>query len=100
MNLNSEDFIAPEIASDEYVKLEEEYNKYGDMIKSYKATNVSKKQWRKKRKEIRAKQNLLYHHFKGTGWVQVVQDKLGLDTRRTSLYKRTYYSNQRNKKEE
>lgn len=69
--------LSPEEASDKYIELEKLHRELGDKIES---TPDYRKQTalRKKKKRIRAEQNLLYPYMVGTGYVTYTEQVLGL----------------------
>lgn len=94
------DITTPEGASQEYIRLEDEYNRLLVLLER-NPNKRSKDNYRKKRKKIREKQNLLFPYFRGTGYVRIVQDSIGKSVSLQSIYKRyaRFEANQKKKKE-
>ena len=69
--------MSAEFASDKYIELEHTYNELGEAIKD---TEDSRKQkaLRRKRRAVRAEQNLLYPYMVGTGYVRYTEEILNL----------------------
>jgi hypothetical protein len=69
--------LSPEETSDKYIELEKLHRELGEKIKN---TPDYRKQTalRKKKKRIRAEQNLLYPYMVGTGYVTYTEQVLGL----------------------
>lgn len=78
--------MTPKEASDEYIRLEKVYNELGDKIKV--STRSYQTMYRKQRKEIRDKQNMLYVVLNSEpGLARYTEECLGL-TNYHNLYKR------------
>ena len=69
--------MSAELASDKYIELEHTYNELGEAIKD---TEDYRKQkvLRRKRRAVRAEQNLLYPYMVGTGYVRYTEEILNL----------------------
>lgn len=73
-------------ASDEYIKLEREFDKLTEAIKLSHSTR-ERKAMRARKKKIREQQNLLYYQMLYSGYIEYTQTVLGLSTPQ-ALYKR------------
>lgn len=78
--------LSPDVASEEYLKLEEEYKELGVYIKKV-SSKTQKAMLRNKRKAIRERQNYLYTQISGSGYLQDIAKELGINYH--SLYRRT-----------
>lgn len=73
-------------ASAEYIRLEIEYRELGKLTKkTYDKTKL--KRYRKQRKDIRTKQNMLYPTISRSGYVPYVVKRLGMKTRQALYFR-------------
>lgn len=73
-------------ASAEYIRLEIEYRELGELTKkTYDKAKL--KRYRKQRKEIRTKQNMLYPMISRSGYTQYVVKRLGMKTRQALYFR-------------
>lgn len=80
--------LSPEMASEKYVELEQEYNRLSQLIKDNSRHSRAINQWRRQKNKIRAEQNALFAIFKGTPYVMIASEDLGFNPYRQTLYKR------------
>ena len=69
--------MSAELASDKYIELEKTYNELGEAIKNT-FDRRKQKTLRKRRRAIRAEQNLLYPYMVSTGYVKYTEEILNL----------------------
>ena len=69
--------MTAELASDKYIELEHSYNELGEAIKDT-FDHRKQKALRKRRRAIRAEQNLLYPYMVNTGYVRYTEEVLKL----------------------
>lgn len=69
--------MSAEFASDKYIELEHTYNELGEAIKGTEDYR-KQKSLRRKRRAVRAEQNLLYPYMVGTGYVRYTEEILNL----------------------
>lgn len=69
--------MTAELASDRYIELEHSYNELGEAIKNT-FDRRKQKTLRKRRRAIRAEQNLLYPYMVSTGYVKYTEEILNL----------------------
>lgn len=69
--------MTAELASDRYIELEQSYNELGEAVKDT-FDRRKQKTLRKRRKAIRAEQNLLYPYMVSTGYVKYTEEILNL----------------------
>lgn len=86
VKLAEEPKSSPAKASDEYIKLEREFNKLTEAIKKSHSTR-ERTAMRARKKKIREQQNLLYYEMRYSGYIDYTQTILGLSTPQ-ALYKR------------
>jgi len=86
VKLAEEPKSSPAKASDEYIKLEREFDKLTEAIKLSHSTR-ERKAMRARKKKIREQQNLLYYQMLYSGYIEYTQTVLGLSTPQ-ALYKR------------
>lgn len=86
VKLAEEPKSSPAKASDEYIKLEREFNKLTEDIKKSHSSR-ERSAMRAKKKKIRTQQNLLYYEMLYSGYIEYTQTILGLSTPQ-ALYKR------------
>lgn len=87
MNNNFGDKNFPAMkACAEYISLEIEYRELGDSIKkTYDKAKL--KRYRKQRKEIRTKQNMLYPMISRSGYTSYVVKRLGMKTKQALYFR-------------
>lgn len=95
-NSINKDVMSPKDAYMKYIQLEAKHKEYGEVIKNTENYLVIKN-LRRKRKEVREEQNLLYPFIAEGYLVNELQRKLGLKNQ--TLYKRyknsTHYKKER-----
>lgn len=69
--------MTAELASDRYIELEHSYNELGKAIKDT-FDRRKQKTLRKRRRVIRAEQNMLYPYMVSTGYVKYTEEVLNL----------------------
>lgn len=79
--------MSAELASDRYIELEHKYNELGEKLKA-EANYKKQKPLRRKRKAIRAEQNMLYPYMVGTGYVKFTEQVLGFKQGYQTMYER------------